>query len=54
LLAENDDLTQQNSNSELTLTLSETGRYRVIVNAYDPPPKGKGKYNLTVRETTKN
>jgi hypothetical protein len=54
LLAENDDVTQQNSNSELTLTLSETGRYRVIVNAYDPPPKGKGKYNLTVRETTKN
>ena len=54
LLAENDDVTQQNSNSELTLTLSGTGRYRVIVNAYDPPPKGKGKYNLTVREKTKN
>jgi Bacterial pre-peptidase C-terminal domain len=54
LLAENDDVTQQNSNSELTLTLSASGRYRVIVNAYEPPPKGRGKYNLTVRETVKN
>jgi len=54
LLAENDDVTQQNSNSELTLTLSASGRYRIIVNAYDPPPKGKGKYTLTVREATGN
>ncbi|MEG3974168.1 DVUA0089 family protein [Microcoleus sp. herbarium8] len=51
LLAENDDVTQQNSNSELTVTLSASGRYRVIVNAYDAPPKGRGKYSLTVRET---
>jgi hypothetical protein len=54
LLAENDDATQQNSNSELTVTLSANGRYRVIVNAYDPPPKGRGKYSLTVREVTGN
>ncbi|MDP8934007.1 MAG: peptidase [Cyanobacteriota bacterium] len=54
LLAENDDVTQQNSNSELTVTLSASGRYRVIVNAYDPPPKGRGKYSLSVRETTGN
>jgi Bacterial pre-peptidase C-terminal domain len=54
LLGENDDVTQQNSNSELTLTLSASGRYRVVVNAYDPPPKGKGKYSLIVREVTKN
>lgn len=54
LLAENDDVTQQNSNSELSVTLSASGRYRVIVNAYDPPPKGRGKYSLTVRETTGN
>ncbi|MEG4031903.1 MULTISPECIES: pre-peptidase C-terminal domain-containing protein [unclassified Microcoleus] len=54
LLAENDDVTEQNSNSELTLTLSANGRYRVIVNAYEPPPKGRGKYSLTVRETTGN
>ncbi len=54
LLAENDDVTQQNSNSELSVTLSASGRYRVIVNAYDPPPKGRGKYSLSVRETTGN
>ena len=54
LLAENDDATQQNSNSELTVTLSANGRYRVIVNAFEPPPKGKGKYSLTVREATGN
>ena len=54
LLAENDDVTQQNSNSELSVTLSASGRYRVIVNAYEPPPKGRGKYSLTVRETTGN
>ena len=52
LVAENDDATQQNSNSELTVTLSASGRYRVIVNALEPPPKGKGKYSLTVREST--
>ncbi|MCZ0900749.1 pre-peptidase C-terminal domain-containing protein, partial [Microcoleus sp. HI-ES] len=54
LLGENDDATQQNSNSEISVTLSANGRYRVIVNAYDPPPKGRGKYSLTVRETTGN
>jgi Bacterial pre-peptidase C-terminal domain len=54
LLAENDDATQQNSNSELTVTLSANGRYRVIVNAFEPPPKGRGKYSLTVREATGN
>ncbi len=52
LVGENDDATQQNSNSELTVTLSTSGRYRVIVNALEPPPKGKGKYSLTVREST--
>jgi hypothetical protein len=54
LLAENDDATDKNTNSELTVTLSTTGRYRVIVNAVEPPPKGKGKYSLTVREKIKN
>jgi hypothetical protein len=54
ILGENDDVTQQNSNSELTVTLSASGRYRVIVNAYDPPPKGRGKYTLTIREVTGN
>jgi hypothetical protein len=53
LLGENDDVTKQNSNSEITVTLSASGRYRVIVNAYEAPPKGQGKYSLTVRETMK-
>ena len=54
LLGENDDVTQQNSNSELTVTLTESGRYRIMVNASEPLPKGRGKYILTVRETTGN
>lgn len=54
LLAENDNITEKSTNSELTLTLSATGRYLVIVNAVSPPPKGKGKYSLTVREKIKN
>ncbi|MEG4291954.1 PPC domain-containing protein [Microcoleus sp. C2C3] len=54
LLGENDDVTQQNSNSELTVTLTESGRYRVMVNAAHPLPKGRGKYSLTVREITGN
>src|SRR6476661_950452 len=54
LLGENDDVTQQNSNSELTVTLTESGRYRVMVNAAEPLPKGRGKYSLTVREITGN
>jgi hypothetical protein len=54
LLGENDDVTQQNSNSELTVTLTKSGRYRVMVNASQPLPKGRGKYTLTVRDTTGN
>jgi hypothetical protein len=54
LLGENNDVTQQNSNSELTVTLTESDRYRVMVNAADPLPKGRGKYSLTVREITRN
>ncbi len=54
LLAENNDASENNSNSELTVILPATGRYKVIVNAVEPPPKGKGKYSLTVREIMKN
>jgi len=54
VLGENDDVTKQNSNSELTVTLTESDRYRVMVNASEPLPKGRGKYSLTVRETTGN
>lgn len=54
LVGENDDATDKNTNSELTVTLSATGSYRIIVNAVEAPPKGKGKYSLTVREKIKN
>jgi len=44
---ENDDISNQSSNSSLTLTLPYTGAYRVVVNAQDR--SGKGGYLLTVR-----
>ncbi|MFM9267051.1 PPC domain-containing protein [Tychonema sp. BBK16] len=54
LLGENDNATDKNTNSELTITLSSNGVCLVIVNALQPPPKGKGKYSLTIRERVKN
>jgi len=53
-IGENDNVAEQNSNSEITVTLPASGRYRIFVNASEPPPKGRGKYSLTVRETVKN
>lgn len=47
LVAENDDASETSKNSFLTVTLPATGRYRVIVNAYDA--SGRGRYTLTVR-----
>jgi uncharacterized protein YkwD len=46
-IAENDDLTPENTNSGFSITLPRTGTYRVIVNAYDA--QGQGRYTLTVR-----
>ena len=46
LLGEHDDISQKNTNSQLTITLPVTGTYRVIVNSYDKT--GRGKYNLQV------
>jgi S1-C subfamily serine protease len=46
-LAENDDLSTEDTNSRITLTLPETGNYRAIVNAYDR--QGRGRYWLTIR-----
>ncbi|TAE95370.1 MAG: peptidase [Oscillatoriales cyanobacterium] len=43
-----------NSQGELLGENDDVGRYRVVVNAYDPPPKGKGKYSLIIREVTGN
>ena len=47
LFKEHDDISQSNSNSQITLTLPVAGIYRVIVNGYDD--KAKGRYSLTVR-----
>ena len=47
IIGENDDISQTNNNSQLTLTLSRTGVYQVIVNAFDSD--GRGRYILTIR-----
>ncbi|MCL2924100.1 MAG: peptidase [Trichodesmium sp. MAG_R04] len=46
LLGENDDVDENNKNSQLTITLTITGEYRVIVNSYDKT--GRGEYDLQV------
>lgn len=47
VVAENDDLASNTLNSGMTITLSASGTYRVIANAYDS--SGTGRYLLTVR-----
>jgi S1-C subfamily serine protease len=47
LVAENDDASDSSKNAFLSVTLPATGRYRVIVNAYDA--SGRGRYSLTIR-----
>ena len=47
LLKEHDDISQENSNSELKINLPMAGTYRIIVNSYDNT--GRGKYSLKVR-----
>ena len=45
-IEENDDISQDNSNSRIEVTLPEDGIYNVIVNTYDE--EGTGEYVLTV------
>ena len=45
-IGENDDISQEDSNSQIEVTLPEDGVYNVIVNTYDED--GTGKYTLTV------
>ncbi|MEG4284960.1 trypsin-like peptidase domain-containing protein [Microcoleus sp. A006_D1] len=47
LLGENDDASASTKNAFLNVTLPATGRYRIVVNAYDA--SGRGRYTLTVR-----
>ncbi|NEP18825.1 MAG: serine protease, partial [Leptolyngbya sp. SIO4C1] len=45
-LAENDDVAGS-TDSEIVMTLPQTGTYRVIANAYDAA--GRGRYRLVIR-----
>ncbi len=47
IIEQNDDISEDESNSRLKITLPSDGIYNVIVNAYDEG--GKGNYVLTVR-----
>ena len=47
IIEQNDDISEENSNSQLKVTLPSNGVYNVIVNAYDEG--GQGDYLLTVR-----
>jgi predicted Zn-dependent protease len=48
-LAENDDRTSGDTNSELVLNLPATGTYRVVANAFDS--RGRGDYQVAVYAT---
>ncbi|MBE9043831.1 pre-peptidase C-terminal domain-containing protein [Pleurocapsales cyanobacterium LEGE 10410] len=47
IVEQNDDISEENSNSQIQLIIPEDGIYNVIVNAYDEG--GQGEYVLTVR-----
>ena len=46
IIEQNDDISEENSNSRIRVTIPENGVYNVIVNAYDEG--GQGKYVLIV------
>jgi Bacterial pre-peptidase C-terminal domain len=48
IIEQNDDIGDENSNSQIQVTIPQDGVYNVIVNAYDQG--GKGNYVLTVRQ----
>lgn len=47
ILEQNDDVSEDDSNSQLEITLPNDGTYSLIVNSYDQ--EGKGAYILTIR-----
>jgi hypothetical protein len=47
VVAQNDDASSLTINSEITVTLPQSGTYTVIANAYDS--SGRGRYSLTVQ-----
>ncbi|MEO0455143.1 MAG: trypsin-like peptidase domain-containing protein [Cyanobacteria bacterium P01_A01_bin.114] len=46
-IAENDDVSDSSTNSEIVVTLPRQGLYRVVANAYDS--QGQGSYRLSIR-----
>ncbi len=48
IIEQNDDISEEDSNSEIKVSIPEDGAYNVIVNAYDEG--GKGEYVLTVNQ----
>ena len=46
IIEQNDDISEEDSNSRIRVTIPENGTYNVIVNAYDEG--GSGQYVLTV------
>ena len=46
VLQQNDDISDNNNNSQLRVTIPRDGTYSLIVNAYDK--EGKGEYTLTI------
>ena len=47
IIEQNDDIDEENSNSQIRVTIPEDGTYNIIVNAYDEG--GTGEYILTIR-----
>lgn len=47
VIAQSQDISQNSSSSEVSLTLPTSGNYRIIANSY--APDGRGQYVLTVR-----
>lgn len=48
LWQEHDDISNNNSNAQITVTLPTTGTYRVIVNAYNSQEKGRYTLKITL------
>ena len=46
IIEQNDDVSENDSNSQLQITIPNDGTYNLIVNAYDQG--GKGAYILTI------
>jgi hypothetical protein len=48
MMADNDDGSGMGSDSRITVTVREAGRYQIVVNAFGDTPHG-GRYTLSVR-----